>query len=135
VSCICGAVANTAAYLSERHDHNYTRMQNFVNESVYHNDIAYAEPIAYEAARAHARDAYFPNPDFDIIALMSQQQRNSITVMLVRSEWSAAVARAPGGTWEDTGQDLAPLDHPFFGNLNLGFLTWRFSGLHVYRRR
>ncbi len=65
------------------------------------DDIAYAEPIAYEAARARARDAYFPNPDFDIIALMSQEQRNSITVMLVRSEWSADVAKAsvvPGKT-------------------------------------
>ncbi len=35
VSCICGAVANTAAYVSEPHDHNYTRMQNFVNDSVH----------------------------------------------------------------------------------------------------
>ncbi len=70
------------------------------------------------------RDAYFPNPDLEIIPLMSQQQRNSITVILVPREWAADVTKSLGGIWEDTGQGLAPADHPIFGNINLGFLTW-----------
>lgn len=134
VSFVFGAVANVVAYVSARHDHNYGRIQNFVNQSVYPDDIVYTEPMAYEAVRARARDAYFPNPDLEIIPLMSQQQKEAIDVVLIRREWAPDVTKALGGTWEDTGRDLAPADTPFFGSTNLGFLAWKFVGLHVYRR-
>ena len=134
VSFIFGAVANVVAYVSARHDHNYGRIQNFVHQYVYPDDIVYTEPMAYEAVRACVRDAYFPNPDLEIIPLMSERQKEDFDVVLIRQEWAADVTKALGGTWEDTGQDLAPADPAFFGSTNLGFLSWKFAGLHVYRR-
>jgi hypothetical protein len=134
MSFVFGAVANMVAYVSARHDHNYGRIQKFVNQSVYPDDIVYTEPMAYEAVRARVRDAYFPNPDLEIIPLMSQQQKKAFDVVLIRREWASDVTKALGGTWQDTGQGLAPADPPFLGSTNLGFLSWKFGGLHVYRR-
>jgi hypothetical protein len=134
LSALAGAGLNLMAYESDREDHDYSRIQQFVSQSIHSDDIVYVEPVAYETTRDRARDAYFPNPDFEITELMTQQQKDSVTVVLVRSDWGGDITRALGGSWHETGENLAPAAQSIFDDRNLGFLTARFSGLRVYRR-
>ncbi len=92
------------------------------------------EPAAYVAVREKARDAYLPNPDLEIIPIMSEHQRDSINVVLTRPEWACDISRALGGMWYDTGESLSPLDRGLFGGRDLGFVSWQFVGLRMYRK-
>jgi len=93
------------------------------------------DPQVYLATRQRVRDAYFPVPDWDITTLMSQEQKDSITVLIIPAEWFDNISGSLGGTWQETGKELVPVEHSMFGNRNLGFVTWKQRDHRVFRRR
>jgi hypothetical protein len=97
------------------------------------------EDQAYLAARQRARDAYYPidvpGPfNGNIFPLMSQAQKASITIVIVRPTSAADAIRNFGGSWFETGQELVPTGHGIFGNRNLGLVTQTLDDLRVFRR-
>jgi hypothetical protein len=134
-----GAGLDTLAYAHNRRDHNYARLESFVDQSVRADDIAYVEDQAYLAARQRARDAYYPidvpGPfNGNIFPLMSQEQKESITVLIVRPTSADDAIKSFGGSWFETGQELVPTGHGIFGNRNLGLVTQTLDDLRVFRR-
>jgi hypothetical protein len=134
LSAIVGAGVHAAAYLGNYRDRDYSRLEQFVERSVRADDIAYADVRGYLAVRQRARDAYFPETEERIIPLMSQQQKDSITVLLIPPSELEYTATGLGGHWEETGQVLAPTGHNLFGNRRMGLVTFRPTDLTVYRR-
>lgn len=139
LSMLAGAGIDAVAYAHDRRDHDYARLENFVDQSVHADDIAYVEDQAYLAARQRARDAYYPidvpGPfNGNIFPLMSQEQKESITVLIVRPTSAADAIRSFGGSWFETGQELVPTGRGIFGNRNLGLVTQRLDDLRVFRR-
>jgi hypothetical protein len=114
-------------------------MEAFVDQSVRGDDIAYVEDQVYIAARQRARDVYYPisvpGPyDGNVFPLMSKEQKDSITVLIVRPTSAADAQRKLGGRWFETGQELVPTGHGIFGNRNLGLVTQTLDDLRVFRR-
>jgi hypothetical protein len=139
LSMLAGAGLDTVAYARNRRDHDYARIENLVDQSVRADDIAYVEDQAYLAARQRARDVYYPisipGPfDGDIFPLMSQEQKESVTVLIIRPTSAADAIKSFGGSWFETGQEIVPTGHGIFGNRNLGLVTQGLDELHVFRR-
>lgn len=139
LSMLAGAGLDTVAYAHNRRDHDYARLESFVDQSVGANDIAYVEDQVYLAVRQRARDVYYPidvpGPfNGNIFPLMSQEQKKSITVLILRPTSAADAIKNFGGSWFETGQELAPTGHGIFGNRNLGLVTQRLDDLRVFRR-
>jgi len=139
LSALAGAGLDTVAYMHDRRDHDYSRMEAFVDQSVRGDDIAYVEDQVYIAARQRARDVYYPisvpGPyDGNVFPLMSKEQKDSITVLIVRPTSAADAQRKLGGRWFETGQELVPTGHGIFGNRNLGLVTQTLDDLRVFRR-
>jgi len=134
MSMLAGAGLNAVAYASDTPDHDYSLIEGFVAESVRGDDIAYVDSQAYLATRQRAEDAYFPNPDLDVIPKMSQQQRDSITLLLIQPGWIRDTTRELGGNWQETGEELRPAGHSLFGSNHMGFISWTLNDLRVLRR-
>jgi hypothetical protein len=139
LSALAGAGLDAVAYMHDRRDHDYSRMENFVDQSVRVDDVAYVEDQVYIAARQRARDVYYPisvpGPyDGNVFPLMSQEQKDSITVLIVRPTSAADAKRILGGSWSETGQELVPTGNGIFGNRNLGLVTQTLDDLRVFRR-
>lgn len=134
MSVAAGAGMNTAAYAEDSQDHDYARLQEFVRQSVRANDVAYVDPEIYLLARQRAADAYFPNPDLDILPRMSTEQKESITVLVIQPSWIDDTTRELGGEWKATGQELVPAGHNVFGDNDKGFISWTLKDLKVLRR-
>lgn len=140
LSALAGAGLDTMAYAYDRRDHDYSRMERFIEESVHSDDIAFVEAQVYVAARQRARDAYYPiavpGPfDGNVIPLMSKEQKDSITVLVIRPTSADDAIKGLGGSWYETGQELVPLGHGIFGDRNLGLVTWTLNDHRVLRRR
>jgi hypothetical protein len=139
LSALAGAGLDTVAYARDRQDHDYSRIESFIAESVRADDIAYVDPQVYLAARQRARDVYYPisvpGPlDMNAIPQMSQEQKDSITVLIIQPGWAHDVTRGLGGSWSETGQELVPTGHGIFGNRSLGLVTSTLADLCVFRR-
>ncbi|MGA7047990.1 MAG: hypothetical protein WBY98_17140, partial [Candidatus Sulfotelmatobacter sp.] len=104
-------------------------------QTVHPDDIAYVDTPGYLAVRHRARDAYLAEAEGPIIPLMSQQQKDSITVLLIPSWELEYTTNGLGGQWQKTGQRIAPTGHNIFGNRRVGLVTFRPIDLAVYRRR
>jgi hypothetical protein len=135
LSAVAGAGLHAAAYIGNRQDRNYSHLEQFVDQTVQADDIAYVDIRGYLAVRQRARDAYFPETEERIIPLMSQQQKDSITVLLIPSSELEYTTNGLGGQWRETGQMFAPTGRNIFGNRRLGLVTFRPIDLKVYRRR
>jgi len=135
LSSLAGAGLNSTAYAFDYEDHDYSYIEKFIADSVRANDVAWVDPQVYLATRQRVRDAYFPVPDWDITTLMSQEQKDSITVLIIPAEWFDNISGSLGGTWQETGKELVPVEHSMFGNRNLGFVTWKQRDHRVFRRR
>lgn len=138
-SMLAGAGLDTIAYTHNRRDQDYSRIENFVDQSVRADDIAYVEDQAYLATRQRTRDAYYPisipGPfDGNIFPLMSKEQKDSITVLIVRPTSAEDAIKSFGGSWYETGQELIPTGHGIFGSRNLGLVTQTLDDLRVFRR-
>lgn len=134
MSALAGAGLNAVSYISDAHDHDYSLIERFVGGTLRKGDVAYVDPKVYLAARQRAADAYFPNPDFDIISKMSEEEKESITVVLIPPDWIEDTTRELGGQWADTGEELRPSGQGLFGNKNLGFLSGTLKDIRVLRR-
>jgi hypothetical protein len=134
LSAVAGAGVHAAAYIGNYRDRDYSRLEHFVDQTVRPDDIAYADVRGYLAVRQRARDAYFPEAEERIIPLMSQQQKDSITVLLIPPSEFDYTTTGLGGHWEETGQVFAPTGHNLFGNRRMGLVTFRPAELTVYRR-
>lgn len=134
LSTLAGAGLNVVSYVTDARDHDYSRITRFVGETVRKNDVAYVCPEAYLAARQRALDAYFPNPDLDIISKMSEKEKKSITVVLIPPDWIRDTTTELGGKWRETGQELHPSGRSVFGDNSLGFLSWTLNDIRVLRR-
>jgi hypothetical protein len=134
VSALAGAGANAVAYASDARDHDYRLIEGFVAESVRGTDVAYVDAQVYIPARRLAQDAYFPNPDLQIISKMSQKQRDSITLLVIQPSWIRDTTQLLGGNWQETGQELRPSAHSVFGANSAGFISWTLRDLRVLRR-
>jgi hypothetical protein len=135
LSAAAGAGLHVAAYAGNRQDRDYSHLEQFVDRTVHPDDIAYVDITGYLAVRQRARDAYFPVTEEPIIPLMSQQQKDSITVLLLPSSALEDTTKGLGGQWQDTGQTIAPTGRNIFGNKRVGLVTFRPIDLTVYRRR
>jgi hypothetical protein len=133
-SAAAGAGLNLISYESDAKDHQYSLIERFVNESIQSDDVVYVDSEAYLAARVRAADAYFPNPDLDILSRMSLEERRSITVLVIEPSWITDTTRLIGGKWKETGQELVPEGHSIFGSDSLGFISWSLKDLKVLRR-
>lgn len=135
LSAAAGAGLHAAAYLGNHQDRDYSRLERFVEQTVHPDDVAYVDFRGYLAVRQRARDAYFPVAEEPIIPQMSQQQRDSITVVLVPPSDLEYATAGLGGKWQETGQTFAPTGRNIFGSRRLGLITWGPINLTVYRRR
>jgi len=135
LSAAAGAGLHAAAYIGNHQDRDYSRLEQFVDETVHVDDVAYVDTRGYLAVRQRARDAYFPEAEERIIPLMSQQQKDSITVLLIPSSELEYTINGLGGQWKETGQMIGPTGRNIFGNRRLGLVTFRPIDLTVYRRR
>lgn len=134
-SAVAGAGLHAAAYIGNYRDRNYSHLEQFVDQTVHTDDLAYVDIRGYLAVRQRARDAYFPLTEGPIIPLMSQQQKDSITVLLIPPSALEYTANGLGGQWLSTGQMIAPTGRNIFGNKRVGLMTWSPIDLTVYRRR
>jgi hypothetical protein len=133
-SAFAGAGLNAISYASDARDHQYAMIEGFVNQSLRSDDVVYVDSEAYLPARQRTVDAYFPNPDLDVISKMSQKQKSSITVLMIQPSWIPDAARILGGRWQETGQELVPTGDSVFGRDGLGFISWSLKDLRVLRR-
>ena len=139
LSMLAGAGLDSFAYVHNRRDHDYARIESFIDQSVHADDVAYVEDQAYLAARSRAREAYYPisvpGPfDGNIFPLMSQEQKQSVTVIIVRPTSADDAMRSFGGSWFETGQELVPTGRGIFGNRSVGLVTQTLDDLRVFRR-
>jgi hypothetical protein len=130
-----GVGINAAVYADNWRDRNYTRVENFVSSVVRADDIAFVDQAPYYAARGQARDVFFPIPDWDMFQLMSAEQKDSITVVLVRPEHAVMAIRGLGGAWYPTGDMLAPSKNGLFEGKGWGFISLPDTQIQVFRRR
>jgi hypothetical protein len=135
LSAAAGAGMHAAAYIGNSQDRDYSHLEQFVDQTVHPDDVAYADTRGYLAVRRRARDAYLPEAEERIIPLMSPQQKDSITVLLIPSSELDYVTNGLGGQWQETGQRIAPTGRNIFGNRRMGVVTFRPIELTVYRRR
>ena len=135
LSAVAGAGLHAAAYIGNYQDRDYSHLEQFVDQTVHADDIAYVDTTGYLAVRQRARDAYFPETEGLIIPLMSQQQKDSITVLLIPLSELEYTTNGLGGQWQETGQMIAPTGRNIFGNRRVGLVTFRPIDLAVYRRR
>ncbi len=135
LSAAAGAGVHAAAYIGNYQDRNYSHYEQFVDQTVHADDIAYVDAVGYLAVRQRARDAYLWEAEGSIIPLMSKQQKDSITVLLIPSSALEYTINGLGGQWQETGQVFAPTGHNLFGNKRVGVVTFRPINLTVYRRR
>jgi len=135
LSVAAGAGLHAAAYIGNHRDRDYSHLEQFVDRTVHPDDIAYVDTTGYLAVRQRARDAYLPEAETPTIPLMSQQQRDSITVLLIPPSAFEYTTNGLGGQWVETGQKIAPTGHNIFGNRRVGLVTFRPIDLTVYRRR
>ncbi|MGA3159758.1 MAG: hypothetical protein ABSC77_00970 [Terracidiphilus sp.] len=130
-----GVGINAAVYADNWQDRSYNRVEKFVSSVVRADDIAFVDYAPYYAARMKTRDVFSPIPDWDIFQLMSAEQRNSITVVLVRPEKVEMAIRGLGGAWYPTGDKLAPSKIGLFEGKGLGFISLPDNQIQVFRRR
>jgi hypothetical protein len=135
LSAAAGAGLHAAAYIRNYQDRDYSHLEQLVDQTVHADDIAYVDFTGYLAVRQRARDAYFPWTEGPVIPLMSQQQKDSITVLLIPSSKSEHTINGLGGQWQETGQMIAPTGRNIFGDTHVGFLSFAPIDLTVYRRR
>jgi len=135
LSAAAGAGLHAAAYAGNHQDRDYSRLEQFVDQTVHPDDIAYVDVTGYLAVRQRARDAYFPTAEGPIIPLMSQQQKDSITVLLIPPSELEYTTNGLGGQWRDTGETIVPTGRNIFGDRRVGLVTFRPINLTVYRRR
>jgi hypothetical protein len=135
LSALAGAGLNLAVCLSDWHDRDYARVQEFIAQSVRPADIGYVDSQGYLAARTIAADVYLPEiAGGDILDQLSLAQKDSITVLVIRPEDAARVLAVFGNQWQPTGQRLAPTGHLLFTGRNAGFLSLKPVDLVVYRK-
>jgi hypothetical protein len=135
LSVLAGAGLNFAAWAYDRQDRSYARIEQFIGSVIRADDIAYVDHEGYLAARPLAKDVYLPTiPGGGILLLLSQQQKDSITVLVIHPEELSEVLKTFGGDWQMTGK-LAPTQRSLFGDRNLGFVTFRPNTLVALRRR
>jgi hypothetical protein len=135
LSAAAGAGLHAAAYIGNHQDRDYSHLEQFVDQTVRADDIAFVDAPGYLAVRQRARDAYLAEAEGSIIPLMSQQQKDSITVLLIPSSVMEYTTNGLGGHWQKTGQRIAPTGRNIFGNRRVGMVTFRPIDLTVYRRR
>jgi hypothetical protein len=135
MSTAAGAGLHAVAYFGNPQDRNYSHLEKFVDQTVRPDDIAFVDAPGYLAVRQRARDAYLAEAEGPIIPLMSQQQKNSITVLLIPPSTMEYTTKGLGGEWQETGQRIAPTGRNIFGNRRVGLVTFRPIDLTVYRRR
>ena len=134
LSAVAGAGIHIAAYIGNYKDRDYSHLERFVDQTVHADDVAYVDTPAYLAVRQRAQDAYFPQTEVNIIPLMSQQQKDSITVLLIPPSQLQYTTNGLGGQWEETGQTIVPTGHNIFGTRKVGVVTFPPIDLRVYRR-
>ena len=135
LSAVAGAGLHAAAYIGNYQDRDYSHLEQFVDQTVHPDDIAYVDTPGYLAVRHRARDAYLAEAEGPIIPLMSQQQKDSITVLLIPPSQLEYTTNGLGGQWQETGQMIAPTRRNLFGRRRVGIVTFRPIDLTVYRRR
>jgi hypothetical protein len=135
LSAAAGAGLHAAAYIGNHQDRDYSHLEQFVNQTVHADDIAFVDAPGYLAVRQRARDAYLAEAEVPIVPLMSPQQKDSITVLLIPRSISEYTTNGLGGQWQETGQKITPTGSNIFGNRRVGLVTFRPIDLTVYRRR
>jgi len=137
LSSIVGVGTHLIAYSVDRQDRNYGQVVQFVDQTIRPDDVVFSDEASYLAVVGRARQAYMPIADWDIVPLMSDEQRKSVNVLLVRQLWvKTKLIRELGGEWKATGQELVPTGHILLdGKTNLGFLSIPDNHLMVYRRQ
>ncbi len=134
LSAAAGIGLNAIAYAGNWQGRNYDRVEKVILPLVRANDIAYMEYPGYYAARDHVDDVYFQNPDWDILPLMSEREKKSVSVILVIPKDAEKVTRSLGGRWILTGGTLAPLQQSVFYGKGWGFLSHPDYQIEVFRR-
>jgi hypothetical protein len=135
LSAAAGAGLHAVAYIGNHQDRDYSRLEQFTDQAVHPDDVAYVDTRAYLAVRQRARDAYFTETEGPIIPQMPQQLKDSITVLLIRPSQLEYTTNGLGGQWQETGQKIVPTGRNIFGNRRLGLVTFMPIELTVYRRR
>jgi hypothetical protein len=136
LSSIVGVGVHLLAYSADRQDRDYGRLVQFVDQTIRPDDVVFSDAVSYLAVVGRAREVYMPLADWDIIELMSDEQKKSVNVLLVRQDWLNKAIQEFGGKWKATGQELVPAGHILLdGKTNLGFLSIPDDHLLVYRRQ
>jgi hypothetical protein len=108
----------------------------FMSRVVRPSDIAYVDFAGFFPTAKIARDTFTPLVDtWNMTDLMSQEERNSVTILILRPKDVSQVMAALGGTWWPTGDKMVPTEKSLFEGKRLGFLSFEVSEAVVYRRR
>ncbi len=136
LSSIVGVGTHLIAYSVDHQDRDFRQVVLFVDQTIRPDDVVFSDEASYLAVVGPARQAYMPLADWDIIELMSDEQKNSVNVLLVRQDWLNKAIREFGGQWSATGQELVPSGHILLdGKEALGFLSIPDNHLMVFRRQ
>jgi len=136
MSSFVGVGAHLIVYSVDSQDRDYGQLVQYVDQTIRPDDVVFADPATYFAAIGRAHEIYMPLSDWDIIERMSDDEKKSVNVLLVRQGWLDRAVREFGGQWKATGQDLVPSGHVILGgNVNLGFLTIPDNHLMILRRQ
>jgi len=135
MSVFAGLGLNITAYAKDRRERDYAHVDNFVRTVIHAGDTAFVDQHSYYTAKVCARDVYFSNPDWPIFPLMSQQQKDSISVIVVHSENAATAIQGLGRNWSETGEQLVPSTTGIFDGKGMGFISLPSNHLVVFRRR
>jgi hypothetical protein len=134
ISALVGVGLNAANYASDWKDRDYGNVERFVSSAVSPDDVAYVEYDAYFPARVKAKDVYYQVIDWNTFHLMSQQQKDSVSVIIDRPENIDETIRGLGGLWHMTGERLEPTRKGMFQGRGFGFLSIENYDLVVLRR-
>jgi hypothetical protein len=136
MSSIVGVGVHLFVYSVDAHDRDYSRVVQFVDQTIRPGDVVFCDPAAYLAAVSNASELYMPISDWDIMERMSEEQRKSVNVLLIRPAWVKQAIQGLGGNWKATGEQLLPSGHILFdGKPNLGYLSIPDNHLLIFRRQ
>ena len=128
LACLAGLPLVLLLTVVEWKDRDYRLVENLVREHVRRSDCVYHDGAAFFALQTQVPAAM----GYLYLRAMTPEEKQQVSVMVIRPERFAATSRSLGGRWRPCGEPLVPSRGPLLG-LDTDFF-FRKHRLQVYRR-
>jgi hypothetical protein len=131
LASLCGFPMRLAAVAMNWNSLDQRPIQQFVKQYLSPGDFVIADFKAYYAVKKHARALYAPT----YVGIMTDDERQRITALLVRPDQLSLITPNLGGTWQDTGLSMpgSRMHIPLLLKLMADFRQEQYE-VHLYRR-